>query len=112
MGTKGSKKTERARKAADDIVERLAPIGTVTARGMFGGYGIFEGDTMFGLVNASGVFNLRVDEETEPTFVEAGAAKFGRMPYYTVPDSVCDDVETLQSWAETAAAVARSTKRS
>lgn len=111
MGKKGGTRTGAAKHAADDVVATLDALGGVTSRGMFGGYGIFVDGVMFGLVDRSGEVHLRVDSETQGRYQEAGGLPHGKMPYFSVPEFVRRDPDTLRAWAEDAAAVARAAKK-
>lgn len=93
------------------MAERLAPLGNVTVRNMFGGCGIFLDSTMFALIDRSGGVFLRADERTSARFEEAGSARHGKMPYWQAPDEVVDDRETLLGWARQALAAAQGAKR-
>ena len=53
----------------------LLPLGPVRARAMFGGWGLFLDDTMFGLIAGERLY-FKVDDETEPRFAAAGAEAF------------------------------------
>ena len=107
MGRKGEQRTSAARDTAEQTAERLYPVGSVTTKGMFGGYGLFLDGTMFGLVNSKGVLHLRVDDTTRPRFEAAGGVAHGRMPYVSVPDDVLASDERLTDWANDAVAVAQ-----
>ncbi len=111
MAKKGERRSGEAQAAADNLVERLEPLGDVRARGMFGGFGIFHDGAMFGLVNSRGVVHLRVTPESEPEFIERAALRHGKMPYYTIPSEVLDDPATLVAWAKTASAGALAAKK-
>ena len=106
MATKGQKRTGAAREAAEHAAERLAPLGEVTPKGMFGGYGLFHEGTMFGLVNGAGLVHLRADDDSRPRFEAAGGVRHGRMPYVSVPDAVLADDDAFRSWAADALATA------
>lgn len=110
MGRKGARLTEEASESAALLVKRLTPLGEVTSRKMFGGYGIFESGTMFALVTSEGVPHLKVGDTNIGRFEKAGAEKFGRMPYYAIPARVLNSTRSLRSWAREALAVAQSTK--
>lgn len=92
------------------LEELLAPLGDVRTRAMFGGYGIYQGGRMFGLV-ADGVLYLKVDAVNAPRFEAAGLQPFVyespkgpmTMSYRRAPDAALDDSETLCEWARTAA---------
>ena len=77
---------------------------------MFGGYGVFEEDLMFALVDKNGEVFLKGDNTNIQSFQDAGSIKHGRMPYYSVPDKILTDDAALISWAESALAVARNAK--
>lgn len=95
----------------DALVEELAPLGEVTARAMFGGAGIFESGTMFALVTSDNRLHFRVDETNQPAYVAAGSAKYGKMPYWSVPEEVESVTSLLQEWAGVAISVAHANKK-
>ena len=111
MGAKGQTRTSAARDAATHAAERLAPLGAVAPRGMFGGYGLFHDGVMFGLVDGKGLVHLRVDGETRSRFEAAGGQPHGKMPYVSVPPAVLADDATFQSWASDALATAHAAKK-
>ncbi len=59
----------------DGVLGGLLPLGPIRARAMFGGWGLFLDDAMFGLI-ANRRLYFKVDAETEPRFAAAGAAAF------------------------------------
>jgi DNA transformation protein len=99
MGTKGSKLSPAATDNANAFVERLMPLGDVTSKKMFGGYGIFEGGKMFALVDSDGEIFLKAGEVNKGKFESAGSTKHGRMPYYRIPKTVLEDDALLFEWA-------------
>jgi len=99
MGLKGNKHSNEAQLSAELFVERLATIGDITSKKMFGAYGIFHGGKMFGIINSEGQVFLKIDEILENTFKEAGAKKHDKMPYYSIPEDVLDGDEFLD-WAK------------
>ena len=110
MGDKGAKLTNDAEAAAERLVEGLAKIGDVSSRKMFGGFGVFESGTMFGIVDSAGSVFLRAGETNTQIFEEAGSHRHSRMPYFSVPDSVLRDSITLRHWAESALSASRQAK--
>jgi DNA transformation protein len=48
----------------DEVMARLAPLGAVTGRPMFGGYGIWEDGDMFALVDSGSTLHFKVDDAT------------------------------------------------
>jgi DNA transformation protein len=103
---------------SDHIVELFAAFGRVSARRLFGGFGIYADGTMFALASR-GVIYLKADDETAAAFTREGqgpftyGAKGGQrvvMSYWRLPDRLYDDPEELAEWARIALAVARRSK--
>ena len=100
------------------VLELLAPLKDVRSRKMFGGYGIYRKDVMFGLV-ADDVLYFKADHQTIPDFEELGLAPFlyekkGKpvsMSYYQVPDDTLDSSQDLCAWAQKAYTVALRAKK-
>ena len=111
MGKKGDKRTSIARTEAEAVVAALGSLGEVSHKGMFGGYGIFRGGVMFGLVNSAGELHLRVNEQTRPRYEAMDAPSHGRMPYMGVPAPIRGDASVLVEWATQAAGVADAAKK-
>jgi DNA transformation protein and related proteins len=97
----------------DHCLELLAPLGTVRARRMFGGHGLYLDDLFFALVAWERLY-LKVDDETrghfeaarcEP-FVYAGKNKPIAMSYWTVPADAMESPASMQPWARLAIAAA------
>ena len=99
MGTKDSKLTPGATDSAEDFVDRLRPLGDVTGKKMFGGYGIFESGKMFALVNSQGVIFLKAVDANRPRFEQAGSPQHGKMPYFQIPEEVLADDDQLFEWS-------------
>ena len=111
MGQRGAKLTPAATKATEKIVEQLSTLGDVSSRKMFGGYGVFESGVMFALVTSAGVPHLKVNDTNLAPFENAGAEKFGRMPYYEIPAKVLNNTSTLRKWARVSIALSQSDVR-
>ncbi len=98
----------------DDVTFRLAPLGPVAARRMFGGAGVFLDGLMFGLIVDDALY-LKADGETIPAFEAAGTEPFSYMRagvpatlgYWRVPEEVWDDGEALLRWSGDALGVAK-----
>jgi DNA transformation protein len=110
MGKKGAKMTSASSTSAERLQQSLFPLGDIRTRKMFGGYGVFEEDTMFALVDSKGGIFFKVDDTNVSQFEEAGSDKHGRMPYYKVPDAILADENALRKWAQTSITVARKAK--
>ena len=91
----------------DRVLERMAPLGPARAKPMFGGFGIFMDDTMFGLVTREEALHLRADDENRPAFEARGGTGHGKMPYYSIPDGLLDETDEFVGWAEGALAAAK-----
>ena len=111
MGEKGEKLTVDATAVCDQVVKDLAPLGDVSSRKMFGGYGIFESVAMFALVDSQGQVFLKVDDSNRERFESAGAEKHGRMPYYQVSEDVLGDADQLRDWARPSIEIAHAAKK-
>ena len=91
----------------DYVVELLGEQGSVTARRMFGGHGIYQDGLMFALVTGD-VLYFKTDEETRPGFVAAGSRPFSygnkrrglvATSYWQAPDDAMDSPALMQPWA-------------
>ena len=102
----------------DCILGSLLPLGPLRARAMFGGWGLFLDDTMFGLIADERLY-FKVDAETEPRFAAAGATAFtylrqGKriaLSYWEAPLEAPEGgfwkTEALLPWAELGLEAAR-----
>lgn len=97
----------------DNVLDLLARWGGVSARRMFGGYGLYRQGTMFALV-AEDVLYLKADDRNRPAFKAAGMGPFTyegkskpvEMSYYEAPPELFDDGEAMADWAKEALAAA------
>jgi len=91
------------------LLELFHPFGEVKVKSMFGGFGIFLSDFMFGLVSDDTLY-LRGDEKSRSEFQSKGLSPFvyrmkGKectMPYYQAPDEAMEDPEEMAQWAKKA----------
>jgi DNA transformation protein len=112
------------------VLELLAPLGGVSARRMFGGFGIYRDGLMFALV-ADDVLYLKADGENRDDFEAAGSAPFAYqtrarstlatradtrarqsdtparrtqvvMSYWRAPDEALERADTMATWARSA----------
>ena len=102
MGEKGAKQSSDGAIAAEALVADLASLGEVSARKMFGGFGVFHESTMFALIDSAGVCFLRADDQTSSDFEQAGVERHGRMPYWQIPSDVRSNDAELIRWARSA----------
>jgi len=101
------------------LLELLEDFPNVTAKRMFGGYGIFREGLMFGLVADSTLY-LKVDKENKPDFEAHESEPFiydgkrGKpmsMSYYQAPEEVLDNPDDMIEWAESAYGAALRSKK-
>ncbi|MEN8133549.1 MAG: TfoX/Sxy family protein [Pseudomonadota bacterium] len=92
----------------DYVLEQLEGIGTLRARRMFGGVGIYLDDIFFALI-ADDILRFKVDESNRDGYILAGMEPFRpyqdktmTLQYYEVPIEVLEDRETLADWARKA----------
>lgn len=97
------------------LLELLKPLGPVRAQRMFGGYGLFLDELMFGLV-ANDVLYLKTDAGNRaafeahrlPPFTYERAGKPAIvMSYHRAPEDALEDSAELCRWARDAASAAR-----
>ena len=88
----------------EKIVEKLAPLGDVKSRVMFGGYGIFYEGNMFALISGSTLF-LKADAANLDDFKKAGSKQYKPMPYYEAPVEIINDAGRLREWAKKSIAI-------
>ena len=110
MGVKGARLSRAAEVTARWAEEELAELGPVSARKMFGGFGVFLDGVMFAIVDPDGDLFYRTDARTEPFYVNGGSAQHPRMPYWSVPSNVLADPDALRAWGKEALALARQAK--
>ena len=91
----------------------LSELGEITVRPMFGGFGIYWRDVIFGILFGDRLY-LKVDGQSKPDFVSRGMGPFRPndrqtlKSYYEVPPGVLDDGEELLAWAKEAIRAAQS----
>jgi DNA transformation protein len=98
----------------DHLQELFAPVGGVSFKRMFSGYGIMKDGTMFALI-ASDVLYFRADDAAAARHKAEGAPqwtpvmrgkKMTTMPYWQVPERLFDEPEAFAEWAREASAIA------
>lgn len=87
-----------------EVLDRLATLGDISARAMFGRHGLYWRGVIFGLPFRDRLY-LKVDERSRPDFEAAGMGPFrpnerqALKSYDEVPPVVFDAPEALRSWA-------------
>lgn len=95
------------------VLDLLQDFGTVTAKPMFGGHGIYRDGIIFAIV-VRGTLYFKADDTNRSRFIEKGLdcftyirkGKACSMSYYLAPDEVFEDSEELCGWAREAYAAA------
>ena len=93
----------------DNLNEVFTLFGPIHAKRMFGGYGIYHNELMFGLV-ADDVLYLKADKLSADRFITHGLEPFEydkkgkkiQMSYYMASEEIYDDPELAKEWAELA----------
>ena len=94
-------------------MELLGSVGSVRARRMFGGHGLYVDDLFVALI-ASETLYLKADALTRPAFEAAGCAPFcydsaGQsvsLGYFSAPEEAMESPPAMQPWARHALAAA------
>jgi DNA transformation protein len=97
----------------DYVMELLGPFGTVVARRMFGGHGIYLDGLMFAIVSDDMLY-LKADEMNRVEFEQAGCEIFGyarqgkraTLNFFRAPEEAMESPVLMLPWARTAYAAA------
>jgi len=103
------------------VGEVTSGLGRASTRAMFGGYGLYLGELMVGLVAADALY-LKADPETREQFEAAGSRPFEYhartraepvvMSYWEAPADAFEDPDELRRWLELAHAAAKRARAS
>lgn len=93
----------------DWVLDLLAPFGAVTARRMFGGYGLFLDGLMFAIV-VDDVVWFKTDAQNRERFAALGDPPFtyqrngkpAQLHFYRATDDAFDAAHNLMPWARSA----------
>ncbi|HET7221545.1 MAG TPA: TfoX/Sxy family protein [Vicinamibacterales bacterium] len=95
----------------DFVLEQLSDVRDVWSKRMFGGVGLYRGDTFFGVIDNAAVF-FKVDETSSARYRARKMPPFAPIPgkppmrtYYQVPAGILEDAAALAEWAREAIAV-------
>jgi DNA transformation protein len=97
----------------DHILDLLAPLGGVSARAMFGGFGLYRGGVIFALISGDSLY-FKADDGLRAEFEDNGMAQFrprqrGRpfpMPYFLAPPDALEEPDMLMALARKSLAAA------
>ena len=87
------------------LQDLCADLGHLTARAMFGGYGIYLDGLLIGVLIEDALY-LKADDQTTALFQKAGGAPYvylGQqrpitMSYWSLPEEALESPEALQPW--------------
>jgi len=88
----------------DFILDQLNGIGSLEARRMFGGVGLYSDGVFFGIIDRGRLY-FKTGSKTRSTYVEMGMkpfrpnAKQTLRTYYEVPVDIIEDQDLLVTWA-------------
>jgi DNA transformation protein len=96
------------------VVEQMGFVVGLRTEAMFGGYGIYQGDTMFAIIVKDSLY-LKADVLTQPDFLAQHLQPFTyvvknkmmTMSYYQAPDEVFENSEIMQHWVKSAIEVSK-----
>jgi DNA transformation protein len=94
----------------DFVLDQLRDLHGVTCRAMFGGYGLYQRDSFFGIIHTGRLY-FKTDQVTAARYRNRGMKPFTPSStqtlknYYEVPVEVLEDPDNLIAWASEAAEV-------
>jgi DNA transformation protein len=94
----------------DFVLDQLSGLDDVEARRMFGGHGLYQDETFFGIIH-NGRLYFKIDETTVGEYRKRKMkpfrpnAKQTLKSYYQVPVDIIEDADELHEWAEAAIGV-------
>jgi DNA transformation protein len=89
----------------DFVLDQLGELDDVEAQRMFGGYGLYQDETFFGIIHKGRLY-FKTNETTVGAYRKRKMkpfrpnAKQTLKSYYHVPVEVLEDVDELREWAE------------
>ena len=101
------------------VSDLLDGIEGVRAKAMFGGHGVYKGDTFFAIIVDDELY-YKADASTQKDYRSLGSEPFHysrkdkmavTMSYWKLPVEVMDDRQELLEWTEKAVRVAISSKK-
>jgi DNA transformation protein and related proteins len=89
------------------VLDQLQKLDSVEARRMFGGYGLYQDETFFGII-FKGRLYFKTDETTVAAYRKKKMKPFRPNPkqtlksYYEIPVEIIENGDRLCAWAEAA----------
>lgn len=99
---------------ADHVLDMLTPLGGITRRYMFGGWGFYKDGLFFALI-ADGRLYLKTGPGNVQEFLDAGLDQWTyptdkgpmKMSYHAAPEAALENSRLLLTWARKGLAAAR-----
>ena len=99
---------------SDHVLDLLTPLGGMTRRYMFGGWGFYKDGLFFALI-AGGRFYLKTGPCNVQDFLDAGLAQWVyptdkgdmKMCYHEAPEGALENPHLMLTWARKGLAAAR-----
>jgi len=91
----------------DFVVDQLQELDSVEARRMFGGHGLYQEETFFGIIHKGRLY-FKTDDHTVAAYRRRKMkpirpnANQSLKTYYEVPVEIIEDGDRLGAWAEAA----------
>ncbi len=90
---------------SDFIADIFSPLGQITVKKMFGGYGVYKDGRIFAILSDDRLA-IKLSEKLGEKIIKEGAERFVydkksssvSLPYYFVPDEWLDDSERITGW--------------
>ena len=88
----------------DFVLDQLAGVDDVEARRMFGGFGLYQDKTFFGIIHKGELF-FKTDQSTVGEYRKRKMKPFHPNAeqtlknYYQVPAEIIEDADELRQWA-------------
>jgi DNA transformation protein len=100
------------------VLDLMAPLGAVRSRAMFGGFGIYQGETIFAIVADDRLY-FKTDAAAARRYAKLGLAPFTYMArgktvaltYHEAPAEVLESPQAMRSFALEAISAARRAHR-
>ena len=96
----------------DFVLDQLAKLADLDCKRMFGGYGLYQDGTFFGIIFKDQLY-FKTSDASRPDYLKRGSgpfrpnAKQTLKTYFTVPAEILEDHGRLVEWAKTAVLAAK-----
>lgn len=101
------------------LQDAMQEIEGITAKAMFGGYGLYKEGVVFGIIADEQLY-FKVDDTNRVEYEKRGSRPFSyegknrkriTMSYWEVPAEILEDRSILVEWVDASVAASKNTKR-